>query len=167
MSETKDREDPSGGPGDEGADAPESEEEGGIRGPWGDTLSNVGELVSDVLEGVREFPGVVSRFPRLDVYRTHDAGYRILVDLPGVERGDVSVTTVGDELRLEGRRRRPDLPDGAAVRRSERPHGRFRRSVRIPSDADRGAVTAKLEGGILEILLPLKERSEERRVEIV
>lgn len=167
MSEKTDREEANGGPAEGGPGASESGEEGGYRTPWADTLSDVGELVSDVLEGVRGLPGVVGRFPRLDVYRTPDAGYRVLVDLPGVERGDVTVTTAGDELRLEGRRRRLELPEGAEVRRSERPHGRFRRSFRIPADADPEGVTAKLEGGVLEILLPLEEPSEERRVEIV
>lgn len=135
------------------------------RGVWSDAFADVQEIVNDVVENVRGFPLSGGRYPRLDLYRVGDEGYRVLVDLPGVGRDDVEVTTVGDELTIEGERRRPGR-ERAELLRSERGYGHFRRSLRMPPDVDPSGVKAEMHEGVLEIRLPRALQAESHRVEI-
>lgn len=136
------------------------------RSAWSEAFSDMQQVVEEVIEGVRQFPPVSGRGPRLDLVRTGERGYRVYVDLPGVSREVVDVTTVGDELVVSGDRERPPLPEGSEVLRAERSHGRFRRTLRLPADVDVDAIRARLVDGVLEIALPRKGTVESRSVEI-
>lgn len=163
------------GPGDEasgrresGAD-PERGEGRHDRRAWGDALHDVqetvGEMVGEVLEGFRDV-AAGGRFPRVDVVRMADDGYRVLVDLPGVDKDDLEVTTLGGEITISGERPHPELPEGSEVLRAERGHGRFRRSVRLPSDIREEDVRATLEDGVLVVRIGRARPDEAKRVEI-
>lgn len=135
--------------------------------PW-NSFSELQETVSDIVDSALRNVGPMAsgRYPRYDLIDVPGEGYWILMDLPGVHRDDLEVTTVGDDLTISGQRARPELPDGADVRRSERAFGRFRRSVRMPADVDVNRVVAKLENGVLRLTLPRRTGSEEHKVEI-
>lgn len=136
---------------------------------WGETLHGVqeavGDMVGEVLDGVRDV-AVGRRFPRVDVVRVEGEGYRVFVDLPGVQKEHLEVTTLGNELTVAGRRPPQEIPDAADVLRSERGHGGFRRSVRLPADAREDEVRATLEDGVLVVRVPLAEPGDAQRVEI-
>lgn len=153
---------------DEGASGEDRESAGG-RGwnPW-NSFSELQETVSDIVDSALRNVGPMAsgRYPRYDLIEVPSEGYWILMDLPGVHRDDLEVTTVGDDLTVSGQRARPELPDGADVRRSERAFGRFRRSIRMPADVDADRVGAKLENGVLRLTLPRRTGSEEHKVEI-
>ncbi|HKK08496.1 MAG TPA: Hsp20/alpha crystallin family protein [Gemmatimonadota bacterium] len=136
------------------------------RSPWSEAFQDVQQAVEDVIEGVRGFPQGGARGPRIDLVRLPGRGYRVYLDLSGVRKEDVDVTTLGDELVVTGERHRPELPEGAEVLRAERAHGRFRRSMPLPSDVDPEGVRARLVEGVLEIALPLRGSVEPRSVEI-
>lgn len=165
-----------GGPGDGGGDASGADgasREGARRGraerTWGETLHGVqeavGDMVGEVLDGVRDV-AAGRRFPRVDVLRVEGEGYRVLVDLPGVQKDDLEVTTLGGELTVAGRRRPPEVAEGAESLRSERGHGTFRRSLRLPADVREDDVRATLEDGVLVIRIPRAEPGDAQRVEI-
>lgn len=163
-----------GEPGPAGRDGGEEREEAGPGGRsghrgggsvWSDTLSDVQEVVGDILQGVRGIPSV-GRFPRYDLVQLGEEGYRVLMDLPGIERSDVEIRTVGDELTIAGKRTRPEAPEGAETLHSERGFGRFRRTLRIPADVAREEIGAQLEDGVLTIRLPREARAEAHTVEI-
>lgn len=152
------------GPADDGGES--SERTGRGRSAWSglwDLQETVSEMVDSALRGLAPAGG---RFPRHDLVRLPGGGYRITFDLPGVKKADLEVTTVGDELTVSGERRRPELPEGAEVLRSERGFGRFRRAVRMPPDVDAGAVRARLEDGVLEIALPRRSDSKAQTIEV-
>lgn len=163
-------EEESGGAGSESRDAEAGESRAGEGEGrrWGGAFSEVGDVVGDVvgevLEGVR---GVTSgrRFPRMDLVRVQE-GYRVYVDLPGLARDEVRVTTLGGQLTVAGERRRPELPEGSEVLRGERGFGRFERTMRMPPDVREEGVGASLEEGVLCIELPRIDESEAQDVEI-
>lgn len=164
---------PAAGGDDAGEDGPDEGRPGGRRGhgegTWGETLHGVqeavGDMVGEVLDGVRDV-AAGRRFPRVDVIRLAGEGYRIFVDLPGVQKQELEVTTMGGEITVAGRRLPDEIPDDADVLRSERGHGSFRRSVRLPADARAEEVRATLEDGVLVLRVPLAEPDDARRVEI-
>lgn len=136
---------------------------------WSGAISEmqnlVGEVAGDVLQGVRDATAG-RRFPRVDMVRSEEGDYLVLVDLPGVARQDLKVTTLGGELTVAGERSRPELSEGSEVLRTERGYGSFRRTLRLPPDVREEDVKASLEEGVLEIRLPRKTPSEARTVDI-
>lgn len=151
-----------------GAQGETTEDAGARPGGWGGAISEmqnlVGDVVGEVLEGVRDAAG--RRFPRIDMVGRADGDYVVMVDLPGIDRDAVKVTTLGGELTIAGERPRPELSEGSEVLRTERGYGSFRRTLRLPPDIDEEAVTAQLEDGVLEIRLPRKAPSDARTVDI-
>ncbi|MFQ5889229.1 MAG: Hsp20/alpha crystallin family protein [Gemmatimonadota bacterium] len=135
------------------------------RSGWAAPFSELHDLVGDFLEGVRIFPPGAGRAPRIDMVRTAEE-YRIFVDLPGVRKDDLEVSTVGDEITISGKRRRPQLAEGAEVIRTEREYGRFRRTLHAPADVDTARVRAKLEDGVLRLTLPRRTEAEKKQIDI-
>lgn len=158
-----------GGDGEGGGEEARNGEEGGRdrgRG-WSGPISDIQEVVSDLVDtALRGFSSAGGRGPRLDLVQVPGEGYRVLIDLPGVEKEDLEVSTVADELVVAGDRKRPVLPSGSEVVRSERGYGRFRRTLRLPAGVDPGAVRAKLEDGVLQLTLPLLTESAKHSVEV-
>lgn len=152
--------------GGEGAFASEERSESGNR-PWS-SFSELQEAITGVvdsaLRGVAPLAG--ARHPRYDLVRLPDS-YWILMDLPGVEKSDLEITTAGGELTVAGTRRKLELPEHGELRRSERPYGRFRRTLALASDVDANAVSAKLENGVLRITLPRRTADSVHRVDVI
>ncbi|HXG75009.1 MAG TPA: Hsp20/alpha crystallin family protein [Gaiellaceae bacterium] len=88
--------------------------------------------------------------PPVDV-RELDEHYLVTVDLPGVDPEAVSIEVEGDVLTIAGER--PQAGDGD-VYRSERPYGRFVRSLALPKGCDVDAVVASYHNGVVEIRVP-------------
>ncbi len=127
---------------------------------------NIHGLVDDILEGVRNFTPVASvRYPRYDFVETPEA-YMLVFDLPGVKRDEISVTTEGEDVVLSGERSRPEWGEDAAVRRSERPFGGFRRALRMPADIRIDDIKARLDEGVLTVTLPRHTEASARKVDI-
>lgn len=130
-----------------------------------DVLSDVQDFFNEFVSGFRGFPYPGTRSPRYDMVRTEDE-YTILVDVPGVPRESLDVNAVGDELTISGERTRPDFPEDTEMLRSERGFGRFSRTVRLPSEVDFEAVSAKLDGGVLRVTLPRKGAAGKQTIDI-
>lgn len=139
----------------------------GSRAPWG-SLHDLGETMSEFVEGaIRSVsPAAGARHPRYDLVRLPATGYRVTVDLPGLEKQDVELTVARGELHIAGTRARPELPEGASVERSERPYGRFRRSIRIPAGVNTASIGARMSNGVLEVDLPFVGESEAQTIEV-
>ncbi len=93
---------------------------------------------------------------------------RISVDLPGISKDDVKVDVQEGALTIHGERReeRNEGDEKHGYRRSERRYGSFYRSIPLPEGADAENAQAQMKEGVLEIRLPLAQRSRGRRLEI-
>lgn len=104
--------------------------------------------------------------PAADVFET-EGDYVVALDLPGVERAALSVNLDEDRLTISGdRQAEGGAPEGASVRRAERPAGRFARSFTLPAVVDRERITADYKDGVLFVTLPKRVEQQARRVEI-
>ncbi|KAI9329031.1 putative heat-shock protein [Zopfochytrium polystomum] len=92
--------------------------------------------------------------PRLDLAET-DAGYVVHADLPGIPKDKVDVS-ISDEgvLVISGERSANKEIKDEQRHVVERSYGRFERAVRLPQDADRDNVQAKMADGVLELVVP-------------
>ena len=105
-----------------------------------------------------------SSYPALNLWTGADEAV-VLVQIPGVDPKDVSLTLAGNVLTIEGKRD-PEPTGGGVVHRAERDTGTFSRSIRLPFETDSEKVTAAAEHGILRITLPRSEASKPRKITI-
>lgn len=162
-----------GSPGSESTEAGAGEARGKeskarARGPEGrqGPFAELQDMVEGLVDGILQVaPAGSLRAPRLELVRAPEE-YWVLLDLPGVERSQVEVTAMADELTVRGTRERPGYPDHSEIRRSERQYGSFRRTLRLPADADEEGIRAHLASGVLLVRIPRRTEGTSRKVEI-
>ena len=123
-----------------------------IWGPLDRTLSapNAAPLAS------ARVPTALPGFGTADISED-DAAYSVALDAPGVPRDALKVKVADGVLTIEGERTTVVSNDGDATpsfRRVERAHGSFMRRFKLPDNADGDGVTAKLENGVLHVIIP-------------
>ncbi|BDG04461.1 Hsp20/alpha crystallin family protein [Anaeromyxobacter oryzae] len=103
--------------------------------------------------------------PAADVLET-EAGYRVVLDLPGLEPAALKIDIENDTLSVQAERKQPVLAGGETVHRSERSFGTFFRSFRLPKTVDGSRVEARYEGGVLTVELPKREEAKPRTISV-
>tara|TARA_B100000497_G_C7540931_1_gene327425 strand:+ start:272 stop:721 length:450 start_codon:yes stop_codon:yes gene_type:complete len=99
------------------------------------------------------FPSQEEWSPEVDIVETPD-GYRLLVDIPGVDPADVDITIEKNVLSISGSRTSSSLTDEAAYKRRERVSGAFLRQFTLSEFANCEDISAKSSHGVLEIIIP-------------
>jgi HSP20 family protein len=89
----------------------------------------------------------------------------VALELPGVKATEVKVTLEDDVLTVAGERKYAGVAE-SELRLSERPYGKFERSVRLPSPVQADQVKAASRDGILTITLPKTEEAKPREIKI-
>ncbi|KAJ8598862.1 hypothetical protein CTAYLR_010664 [Chrysophaeum taylorii] len=94
----------------------------------------------------------------LDLAET-DADFKIKVDVPGVQKENVTLDATPDNQLIIKAERRSEKRDGDGehYHRVERSYGAVSRTVRLPETADLDTTTAKMEDGVLEITVGKRE----------
>jgi HSP20 family protein len=94
--------------------------------------------------------------------------FLIRADLPGMQKDDIQIDVVDDELSISGERHSESERNEGGYYRSERRYGSFRRTVPLPEGAKPETASARFENGVLEIELeaPNPEGARRRRIEI-
>ncbi|RNF26516.1 heat shock protein 20 [Trypanosoma conorhini] len=89
--------------------------------------------------------------PAMDLIEKDDS-YKILADLPGMSRGDVSVDIEGQQLCIGGNRKSLLSDDEHKnVVLAERGTGRFERCVQLPTRIEEDSVKASLRDSVLTV----------------
>lgn len=101
--------------------------------------------------------------PVADIEETNDA-YIVEIELAGVNRSDVDITTTGRRLTVTGERK--DKQRVGVLRRKQRTVGEFRYDVELPAEFDIDNVTAGFQDGVLSVRLPKTDTDQPRRVPI-
>lgn len=91
---------------------------------------------------------------------TDDKAYRIAMELPGVAEDDIDLTVNDGVVSVTGEKRTETEDKGETWFFSERQYGKFRRTFRLPADADAENVTADLKDGVLTVSVPKKAPAE-------
>jgi HSP20 family protein len=109
-----------------------------------------------------------SRFqPRIDVV---DEGkiLRVTVELPGMEREDLTISVEDRALVLRGEKRQDVHSEEDGCYRLERAYGAFTRTIPMPENADADHTLAKFDKGVLTLTVPKHEplRSVSRTIDI-
>jgi HSP20 family protein len=122
------------------------------------------------LLGLRGVPSSIraagrGAFPALNVGTTPDA-VEIYAFAPGLDPAKVDVSVDRGLLTVSGERAEENTADTDTVYARERFAGSFKRVVSLPEDADTGRVEATYRNGVLKIVVPKREASKPKRIEI-
>lgn len=104
-------------------------------------------------------------FPPIDMYECENSVV-LKADLPGISPKDIDITVNEDSITISGERSEEKEVKETDYYRSERSYGRFMRQVPLPSGVDRDKIQATFKDGVLEAVLPLKEGSKQKRIEV-
>ena len=113
------------------------------------------ELFADLWQ-VPRFSGLAAEFrPEVDLFRTDDPPQlTVVVELAGVDPGDVRLAATDSALVIAGERRRPRTHAGR-YQLMEIEYGPFQRRIPLTDTVDASAARATYERGMLTIVLPL------------
>lgn len=128
----------------------------------------VGSLREPSWPSLRSFEDAASLLrPRLDISEGRKA-YTLRVEVPGVEKGDVTLQIEGDTLLIRGEKNQEKEESDEDYHCVERSYGRFERVISLPEDADPDGVGAKFKNGVLKVKIPKRAVAEKegRTVEI-
>ena len=104
--------------------------------------------------------------PRLDLLENEQA-FEIQAEMPGVEKEDLKVAIDHQRVTIEGEcRKANERREGENVVYSERSARKFMRSFNLPSEVDEEAAQARLDNGVLHLVLPKKQGSTARRIDV-
>jgi HSP20 family protein len=93
---------------------------------------------------------------RMDVTE-NEKEYRVLADLPGVKKEEISITINGSEVAVSAEVKQEKVaPNGEAVLCAERFYGTIQRAFSLGQEVDEAGAQAKYTDGVLELTLPKK-----------
>jgi HSP20 family protein len=100
--------------------------------------------------------------PNADIYETGDA-LTVVLEMPGVEKKDVSVKLESDVLRVEGQ---IDFSkyEGLEPVYSEYNIGHYARAFTLSDKIDQDGISAELEDGVLTLTLKKSKEALLRRI---
>jgi HSP20 family molecular chaperone IbpA len=102
--------------------------------------------------------------PPIDIFETPE-GLVLLADLPGVTLESLELQVQDNKLTLYGKVK-PDIPADARMIHQEYSLGHFLRSFILSDEVDHERISAKLNQGVLEVVLPQLRKSEPRRIQV-
>jgi HSP20 family protein len=143
----------------------------GFRRPSCCSLSRPRQMVSfnDLFGG---FEDLFSDFPLVEQTQRFDVDVQenndeifINADMPGIKKDDLSVVLEDGLLTISGDRTESKEEKSETYYRQERATGKFSRSFRV-GEVDEKSISAKLENGVLNIVLKRKEETKPRQITI-
>ncbi|MDP3511835.1 MAG: Hsp20/alpha crystallin family protein [Sulfuritalea sp.] len=130
--------------------------------PFGD-LDNLfkGFMVRPVFQGASAAPQM-----KLDVTED-DKAYTVKAEIPGVRKEDIHISVDGNLVSISAEvKKETEKKEGKKVVHSERYFGQVSRSFTLDKEVEQGAASAKYTDGVLEAVLPKKQGTAARQIEV-
>jgi HSP20 family protein len=102
-------------------------------------------------------------YPAIEVAESNDR-LQVHAELPGLQPEDVKLEVTDDALIIQGERKYEHEDKKGGVYRSERGYGQFYREIPLPEGANAEQAKAQFRDGILEVVLPVAEQKNNRRM---
>ena len=115
---------------------------------------------------VRELNQVTGgRNPQADVLEG-EKEFRILMELPGVQPGDLDISLENQTLSVKANRE-TEVPEGFEVVRHERAaKAEFHRTFNLGNGVEAEGIEAAFDNGVLTLTLPKSQQSLPRKIEV-
>jgi len=110
----------------------------------------------------REAAGVL---PLINLTEGKD-NYYVRAELPGVKGDELDIQVTANNLAISGGRKIAAEEEGARYHRREREAGTFSRMIGLPGEVDTDKVDAKLENGILTVVISKAEIAKPKQISV-
>ena len=112
--------------------------------------------------------GIVSSFVPVVNTREGEFAYHVELDLPGIKKEDIEITTEDNTLTISGERKLKEEVKEEEYYKVESLYGKFSRSFTLPEKIDVENIHAESSYGVLEVIIPkLKEEDiKPKKIEI-
>jgi HSP20 family protein len=90
----------------------------------------------------------------------------LYADIPGVDPHDIEIAMENGVLTIKGERSSSKKEEREGYTRVERSKGSFYRRFALPDTADPDRVTAKGKHGVLEIMIPKREKAKSKKIKV-
>jgi HSP20 family protein len=124
----------------------------------------------------RAFEGLYSRsqeelapgswVPAVDIYSNDKRELVLKAELSDIKEEDIELTIEDNTLTLRGERKFDTEVAKEQFHRIERSFGSFARKFALPPTVDAGKVSAEYKGGLLTVLLPLREEAKPKQIKV-
>ncbi len=115
-----------------------------------------------------DFNGTTQQPPtiKMDVKEQGD-NYLVHAELPGVKKEDIHVVVDGNQVSISAEiKQEKEIKEGERVLRSERYFGKVSRSFQLGQEIDDAKAAAKFNEGVLELTLPKRTASPNKRLTV-
>jgi HSP20 family protein len=102
--------------------------------------------------------------PVSDIYETAEALILVL-EMPGVDKGNVNISVEDDVLKLEGRLDFSKYQNLQPVY-TEYNVGHYARTFRLSGRIDQSKISAEMNDGVLSLILPKAEEAKPRTIQV-
>lgn len=92
--------------------------------------------------------------------------YYVMLDLPGIAKGDVKVSYSDGQLSISGERKQEKEDKDSKFHRVERTYGRYYRSFTLPQQVQEDKIEAEFKDGQLTVTVPKAEVAKPKELEI-
>ena len=110
-------------------------------------------------------PSHAGVFPLINLTEDNNS-YYVRAELPGVTADELDIQVTANNLSISGERKIEPEEEGAKYHRRERDAGRFSRSLQLPGEIDSDKVKAKLENGVLTVLISKAEVAKPKQIAV-
>jgi HSP20 family protein len=128
------------------------------------------ERTSRALEGLhvraQEELARGSWVPAVDIYSNGKRELVLKAELSDVKEQDIELTIEDNTLTLSGERKFDSEVAKEQFHRIERSFGSFARTFALPPTVDAAKVSAEYKGGLLTVLLPLREEAKPKHIKV-
>jgi len=115
----------------------------------------------DLNSSVQQPPSI-----KMDVKEQGD-NYLVHAELPGVKKEDIHVVVDGNQVSISAEvKQEKEVKEGERVLRSERYYGKVSRSFQLGQEIDDAKAAAKFNEGVLELTLPKRAASPNKRLTV-
>jgi len=129
--------------------------------PMSNMLSLFDEFFNRAFE--EDNPEENVRSMALDIVE-HDKNFEILANLPGFKRENVKISVHDNQLLIEATVADKKEENKGTLYRCERYSGSFRRNLLLPENVEVSKISAKMEDGVLKLMLPKKEPTPKKEI---
>lgn len=104
-------------------------------------------------------------FPLINLTEDKNS-YYVRAELPGVQAKDLDIQATANNLAISGERKITSEDRGVRYHRREREAGKFSRMIGLPGEINPDKVEAKLENGILTVVVSKAEAAKPKQITI-
>ena len=135
--------------------------------------------IADPLQDEENFFNHILRWPRTQDDNGHMAflplcditesnkGFKVKVELPGMEKDDIDVSLADGVLQIEAESSsEEEEKEGNRILRSERRYGKYMRRFDLGKDVNENEIRASFKDGVLKLDIPKHETTREEATKI-